>query len=108
MNLAPNANNDLTITAMDKSGITDSFANWAALDDWVNGENRILVLSTTGNLMQFVTINSEFGVLGVFGGLDQYKQTEISGVTAVPEADTYAVLLAGLALVGFAARRNLA
>lgn len=108
VNLAPNANNDLTITAMDKSGLTDSFATWATLDDWVNGDNRIMVLSTTGNLMKSVTINSEFGILGVAGGLDQFKQTEISGVTPVPEPETYAMLLAGLGLVGFAARRKLA
>lgn len=100
-------NTDLTVIAMDSLGGTDSFANWATLGDWVNGENRILVLSTTGNLMQSVTINSLVGFQSV-GGLDQLKQTEISGLTPVPEADTYAMLLAGLGLVGFAARRKLA
>ena len=106
VNLTPNSNSDLVVTAMDKSSATDSFANWAAQGDWVNGENRILVLSTSGNLMQSVTINSQIGFQSL-GGLDQLKQTEISGVTAVPEPETYAMLLAGLGLVGFAARRKL-
>lgn len=106
VNLTPNANNDLSVTAKDKSGGIDSFANWTTLGNWVNGENRILVLSKGANLMQSVTINSQIGFESL-GGLDQLKQTEISGVTAVPEADTYAMLLAGLGLVGFAARRKL-
>lgn len=106
VNLTPNSNSDMTVTAMDKLGGTDSFANWTTQGDWVNGENRILVLSTTGNLMQSVTINSQIGFESL-GGLDQLKQTEISGVTAVPEPETYAMLLAGLGLVGFAARRKL-
>ena len=105
VNLTPNSNSDMTVTALDKLGGTDSFANWATLGDWVNGENRILVLSTTGNLMQSVTINSSIGFESL-GGLDQLKQTEISGITPVPEADTYAMLLAGLGLVGFMARRR--
>ena len=107
VNLAPNANIDLTVTAMDKSGFTDSFASWTGLNGWINGDNRILVLSTSGNLMQSVTINSVYGIAGVGGGLDQLKQTEISGITPVPEPETYAMLLAGLGLVGFAARRKL-
>jgi len=106
VNLTPNSNSDMTVTAMDKLGGTDSFANWTTLGNWVNGENRILVLSTTGNLMQSVTINSQIGFESL-GGLDQLKQTEISGITPVPEPETYAMLLAGLGLVGFAARRKL-
>jgi hypothetical protein len=71
-----------------------------------NGENRIMVLSNGANLMQSVTINSYFGMEWL-GGADTLKQTEISGVTLVPEPETYAMLLAGLGLVGFAARRKL-
>jgi len=106
VNLTPNSNSDLSVTAKDKTGGTDSYASWTTLGDWVNGENRILVLSTPGNLMQSVTINSQLGFESV-GGLDQLKQTEISGITPVPEPETYAMLLAGLGLVGFAARRKL-
>lgn len=102
VNLAPNANNNLTVSAMDKSGGTDSFAGWTGLSDWVNGENRILLLSTDGNLMQSVTITSVFGVESL-GGLDQLKQTEISGLTprtSVPEPAM--LLLLGIGLVGLA------
>lgn len=106
VNLTPNSNSDLSVTAKDRSGGTDTYTNWSTLGNWVNGENRILVLSTPGNLMQSVTITSQLGFQSL-GGLDQLKQTEISGVTPVPEADTYAMLLAGLGLVGFAARRKL-
>lgn len=106
VNLTPNSNSDMTVTATDNSGGTDSFADWATLGDWVNGENRILVLSTDGNLMQSVTIESQTG-FGSLGGIDQLKQTEISGITPVPEPQTYAMLLAGLGLVGFVARRKL-
>jgi len=107
VNLSPNDAMDLSITATDKLGGTDTFTNWVAAG-LGNGENRILVLSTSGNLMQSVTINSYNGILSFAGGLDSFKQTDISGLTPVPEPETYAMLLAGLGLVGFAARRKLA
>jgi hypothetical protein len=112
VNLTPNANSDLNVTAKDGySGNTNTFTNWATLGDWVNGENRILVLSDPGKYMQSVTITSLVGFESL-GGLDQLKQTEISGYVdpsslPVPEPETYAMLLAGLGLVGFAARRKL-
>jgi hypothetical protein len=106
VNLTPNSNSDLSVMATDKLGGTDAFTNWSTLGNWVNGENRILVLSKSTNLMQSVTINSEIGFQSL-GGLDQLKQTEISGLTPVPEPETYAMLLVGLGLVGFAARRKL-
>ena len=37
-----------------------------------------------------------------------FGTSEISGVSAVPEAETYAMMLAGLSLVGFAVRRRAA
>ncbi len=98
---------DLSVTAKDKSGATDTFASWTTLGDWGSGENDILVLSAGGSLMQSVTLTSNIGFES-FGGLDSLKHTQISGVTPVPEPETYAMLLAGLGLVGFAARRRLA
>ena len=99
VNLDPNQNDDLSITATDKSGGIDAFANWTTLSDWTNGENRIMAISTNGTLMQSVTINSNFGFQSI-GGLDQLKQTEISGfVTAVPIPA--AVWLLGSSLIGF-------
>lgn len=113
VNLGTNANTDLSVTAKDKSGNTDTFANWVAQNNWVNGQNDILVLSTGSNLMQSVTINSQNGILALGActeatcGIDQLKQIQISGLAPVPEPETYAMLLAGLGLVGFAARRKL-
>ena len=109
VNLAPNANNNLTITANSLVG-ADSYAGWTTLGAWVNGENRILVLAKSPNLMTSVTINSVFGMASL-GGLNQLKQTEISGLTRlpapVPEPETYVMLLAGLGLIGFVIRRKL-
>jgi hypothetical protein len=85
----------LSVSPLDKSGGTESFQGW----DLGSGENRILLLSNPGYLMQSVTINSVQGINSV-GGLDQLKQTEISGLTAVPEPST--ILLLGLGLVGLA------
>jgi hypothetical protein len=105
VSLSPNNAMDLSVMATEKLGGTDTFTNWVAAG-LGNGENRILVLSKGANLMQSVTINSYSGMQS-FGGLDSIKQTEISGLTPVPEPETYVMLLAGLGLVGFAARRKL-
>jgi len=117
VNLKTNKNDDLVITATDKLGGTDSFTSWTSQTSWVSGLNEILVLATDGNLMQSVTINSQEGIVTLVGGcveltcgIDQVKHIQISGVTAVPEAETYAMMLAGLGLVGWmgARRKSLA
>jgi spore coat protein U-like protein len=47
----------------------------------------------------------DFGTFALTKNLDGSYYGEIS-VTAVPEPETYALMLAGLGLVGFAARRK--
>lgn len=104
VNLSPNNNMDLSVMATDKSGGTNTFAGWVAAG-LGNGLNPILVLATGGNLMQSITINSYLGFQSL-GGLDDIKHFQISGVTPVPEASTYGMMLAGLGLVGFMAARR--
>lgn len=106
VNLTPNSNEDLSVTAKDKSGLTtDTFNDWANQAGWVNGQNDILVLSTSGNLMQSVTINSQIGFESL-GGIDQLKQTQISGLTAVPVPAAMWLFGSGLiGLVGVARKK---
>lgn len=89
-------NSDLSVTAKDKSGGTDVNTVWTL----GNGENRILVLAKGSNLMQSVTVDSIPG-FNALGGLSQFKQTEISGLTAVPVPP--AIWLFGSGLLGMAA-----
>jgi hypothetical protein len=63
-----------------------------------------------------VGISSYYGGYGVpglqtyvtnqYGNYTTFSTTAVSAIAAVPEPETYAMLLAGLGLVGFAARRR--
>lgn len=101
-----NSNLDLVVSAEDRSGTVDTFADWAAQSTWVHGENRIMVVSTEGNLMQSVTITSQTGMES-FGGLRQIKQVEVSGLTPVPLPASLWLFGSGLiGLTGLARRKR--
>lgn len=104
LGLKPNSNLDLVVTTEDNSGTINSFTDWAAQSGWGNGGNRIMVVSTEGNLMQSVTITSQIGMESI-GGLKQIKQIEISGLTAVPVPAPLWLFGSGLlGLIGVARR----
>ena len=102
----PNSNLDLVVSAEDKSGTVDTFADWASQSAWVNGDNRIMLVSTEGNLMQSVTITSQAGMES-FGGLKQLKRIEVSGLTPVPVPAALWLFGSGLiGLIGLARRKR--
>jgi len=98
-------NADLTVTATDQSGGTSAYSGWTSDKAWVSGNNDVLVLSHSGTLMQSINIQSSVGF--TLAGIEQVKQMNISGLTPVPEPNTYLLMAAGLGLMGFVARRRM-
>ncbi|MDP2828251.1 MAG: PEPxxWA-CTERM sorting domain-containing protein [Sulfuricellaceae bacterium] len=84
-----------------------------AIWDAVNGLHMLYtdILSTTWGFYEGADINDS-GVIVGYGGLmndhlpDSQKEFRMLMLTPVPEPETYALMLAGLGLVGFAARRR--
>lgn len=108
LNLAtttPNPNHlvpSLDITAYTTGG-TESYSGWTSLQEWVPGENRILTLSTNDYLMYRITIDSDMdSISGFSGGLDQLKQTQISGLTPVQAPEPSSMMLLGIGILGLA------
>jgi len=67
-----------------------------------NGENFFTVTSINGQLMTSVELT---GINGAT--FEDVRQVRLGGfVTAVPEPETYALMMAGLGLMGFVAKRR--
>ena len=87
---------DGTVTFSDGAGTDGSFA----LDD--NGSNFFTLTGITGDFVSFTTF-----VNGVETDIvSDVKQIRLGQVPAIPEPETYALMLAGLAAVGFISRRR--
>ena len=55
---------------------------------------------------QYVYLYSKFGATAPFGNNDGFEEWAVLQAPAIPEPETYALMLAGLAAVGFMARRR--
>lgn len=64
-----------------------------------------LTLHVDANSFQTGTGQDQFGLANSFTGMLTYSVTSM-GVAPVPEPETYAMLLAGLGMLGFVARRR--
>ena len=74
-----------------------------ALDD--NGQNFFTLTGVVGSSVTFVTSLTSGGAETDI--VDEVRQIRLGGqVTAIPEPETYALMMAGLAAVGFIGRRR--
>ena len=62
--------------------------------------------SVTNQVANLAAGNYYYAVSGYASGVAGGQYTLVSTVTAVPEPETYAMMLAGLAALGFLARRR--
>ncbi|QBE65616.1 FxDxF family PEP-CTERM protein [Pseudoduganella lutea] len=90
-----NGVNDIDFTSVKLNGVDMSFKN----NDWVStiGFNDVAVNGTLSLVVTGV-VTGKVGTTTFYGGN--------FAVTAVPEPTTYGMLLGGMAVLGFAARRR--
>lgn len=105
------------------AGTPYSLSFWLAgnqrgdVDDWVNvhfgGVNQTFQLKSSDPFTQFSLLftpsadgNYSFGFLTTTSNDNVGALLDNVSVTAVPEPETYALMLAGLGLIGFSARRR--
>ena len=87
------------VTFTDSSGPDGTFA----LDD--DGQNFFTLTGISGGFASFRTFNSQMVEADIVADVDQIRLGGAS-VAAIPEPETYALMLAGLGAVGFIARRR--
>ena len=87
------------VTFSDALGTSSAFA----LD--ASGENFFTLTGIVGSTVTFVTSLTEGGAEADI--VDQVRQIRLGGVAApIPEPETYALMMAGLAALGFIGRRR--
>lgn len=86
------------ITSVWAKGVDDS-GSMKNADDWTTQ------WSFNGSYNYFAVVSGDRLVGGGVPGFSP-REGEIDAIAAIPEPETYAMLLAGLGLVGFAARRR--
>lgn len=86
------------VTFTDGAGTSAPFA----LDD--DGSNFFTLTGIVGNSVTFVTSLLSGGAETAI--VDEVKQIRLGQVAAIPEPETYALMMAGLAALGFIGRRR--
>lgn len=81
----------------DGSGLDGTFA----LDG--NGENFFTATGVTGGFLSFTTFDSQGVEIDLVADV---KQIRLGVLAPIPEPETYALMMAGLAALGFIARRR--
>jgi hypothetical protein len=117
---------DLALGGANTSQNMDAVAGYKTFTFWGQYTESVYQIGssatfsiTLGNVSvgeNTVGISSYYGGYGVpglqtyvtnqYGNYTTFSTTAVSAIAAVPEPETYAMLLAGLGLVGFAARRR--
>ena len=92
------ATEDGFVTFTDGAGTSTPFE----LD--ASGQNFFTLTGIVGNSVTFVTSLTSGGAETDI--VDEVRQIRVAGVTAIPEPETYALMMAGLAAVGFISRRR--